>query len=47
MAKQFYSTIDKTLSGTIIPDQFGSGNNDNERLFHIPQKSRGGGNDAV
>ena len=31
--------IDRTLSGTITPDQSGSGSNGNEGVLHIPQSS--------
>ena len=35
------------LTGTITPDQSGSGSNDNEGILHIPQSSRTGASPLV
>ena len=40
--KQFYLTIDSTLSGTTAPGQSGLGNNGNEGVLYIPQVSKAG-----
>ena len=40
MIEYFYLTINRTLTGTNIPDQRGPGSNGNERVLNIPQNSR-------